>query len=547
MAPSTNLPQLIDHPLRQLTLCREEVINQVTERTLLYSPTDPRSLEDLIEDAFFWERKRLEGKADPVRDSADNSFMKEMSQIYSLSHGRPADLRNLLEKFSRYHLDEISGHFDDGVYRLATKAVPRGFLWLFQALSWRSVREHFRDKPDLRRKLLLQGNIPQLQKLAQKGTVLLVPTHFSNLDSVLMGWSLYANGLPPFAYGAGLNLFSNPILGYFMNNLGAYKIDRRKKHALYREVLKHYSTLIIQRGCHSLFFPGGGRSRSGAIETRLKMGILGTGLSAYIENLKNHSNRPNVYIVPCVISYNFVLEASSLISDYLEEQGKGRYIATEIDESFKPKVIAQFFLKFFSQSAKTYVNFGRALDPFGHLVDDEGQSINDRGIPLNPMEFVKSGGEICHNLQRDTEYTKILADRILDRYRKENIVLASHFLAFAYFQLLKKKNQKLDIFRMMRLTEEQTRIELGEFLIYASQLLSQLQEQYRLGNCQLEPTMRSTEIQNIVETALRNIGIYHTRRPIKIIRQGTLSFICSEDVPLLFYYQNRMVNYGFQI
>ena len=108
----------------------------------------------------------------------------------------------------------------------------------------------------------------------------MVPTHFSNLDSVLIAWVIYELGLPPFIYGAGLNLFNIGIFAYFMNSVGAYKVDRRKKNAVYLETLKTYSTLSIQKGCHSLFFPGGTRSRSGKIENVLKMGLLGTAIEA---------------------------------------------------------------------------------------------------------------------------------------------------------------------------------------------------------------------------------------------------------------------------
>ena len=44
----------------------------------------------------------------------------------------------------------------------------------------------------------------------------------------------------------------------------------RHNQALYLETLKMYSNLAIQRGAHSLFFPGGTRSRSGQIEIAVK-------------------------------------------------------------------------------------------------------------------------------------------------------------------------------------------------------------------------------------------------------------------------------------
>ena len=45
---------------------------------------------------------------------------------------------------------------------------------------------------------------------------------------------------------------------------------------LYKEVLKTFSQVILERGMHSIFFPGGTRSRSGAVERKLKLGLAGT-------------------------------------------------------------------------------------------------------------------------------------------------------------------------------------------------------------------------------------------------------------------------------
>ena len=125
----------------------------------------------------------------------------------------------------------------------------------------------------------MQGRF--LRKLSKDHTLIYTPTHLSNLDSPLVGYALSEIDLPPVIYGAGLNLFSNPVMAFFMSRLGAYTVDRRKKNQLYKDILKDYSTEAIVRGCHSLFYPGGTRSRSGKIESHLKKGLLGTALEAW--------------------------------------------------------------------------------------------------------------------------------------------------------------------------------------------------------------------------------------------------------------------------
>jgi glycerol-3-phosphate O-acyltransferase len=328
-----------------------------------------------------------------------------------------------------------------------------------------------------------------------------------------------------------------------MNNLGAYKVDRRKRNRLYKETLKQYSTVILERGCHSLFFPGGGRSRYGGLEKKLKLGLLGTAVDAYIANLLAGKPHPNIYVVPCVISYHFTLEASTLIDDFLTEQGKSRYII-EDDESSKPKVVAQFLYKFLKASSTIYLNFGRALDPFGNLTDENGTSVDSHGRPIELTGYVRSDGRIRHVPQRDQEYTRLLGERLVDRYHRENIALTSHFVAYSYFEYLRRKYGPTDLFPLFRLDENETRVSFADFAAFASPLLDRLHAAYERGELLLEPALRSNELRNILEAAERNMGLYHGRRPLKVLRsKGGEELVC-ENMNLLFYYHNRMEGYG---
>ncbi len=532
------------HPLARLAQDRDIVSEIVCSRLLRAAPSDSKQMEEMLGDSLFWEKKRLASPNDPVRDAVDGAFWKMMAHEIPAAAGDAASLRILYEKLIRFHLGEISSHFDQRTYKVATTLVPRGFVWLLQALSWKSLAKMFQEKPDLRGKVVIQGQLEQLRKLSQKGTIILTPTHFSNLDSMLMGWALFDIGLPPFAYGAGLNLFTNPVLGYFMNNLGTYKVDRKKKHKLYREILKEYSTTILERRVHSLFFPGGGRSRSGGLETKIKTGLLGTGVSAYIRNLQEGRPNPNVYIVPCVISYHFVLEASSLIADYLKEQGQGRYMPVD-EDSLMMRSFTQFIYKFFSANSKIHMNFGRALDPFGHLVDDDGNSVTDRGRMVDPADFVRTDGEVRADKQRDDEYTRILSERLVERFAVENVVLSSHFVAYSFFLWLKRQHPEKDLFRLLRLAPEETRTALSDFLPFAEHILLKLRILYHDGKLVLPPALRSCPVADAVTTGLRNVGIYHTLRPLKMT--GTVDgggTVLSEDMELLYYYHNRMAGYG---
>lgn len=88
----------------------------------------------------------------------------------------------------------------------------------------------------------MEGPRELLQRLARKGTVVYVPTHLSNLDSVTFGFALERADLPRPTARARISLRICSFV--FMHNLGAYRVDRRLRHTLYKDVLKAYSCLL---------------------------------------------------------------------------------------------------------------------------------------------------------------------------------------------------------------------------------------------------------------------------------------------------------------
>ncbi|MCM2279327.1 MAG: 1-acyl-sn-glycerol-3-phosphate acyltransferase [Oligoflexia bacterium] len=452
-----------------------------------------------------------------------------------------ADRKALLRSVVKHYAEEIGGHFNPKLYRFATGAVPWGFSWLLNAASVRRFLPWGMTQ-SLESRLRIVGEVPALQRLAQQGTILLVPTHQSNIDSMLIGYVIYLMSLPPFSYGAGLNLFSNPALSFFMNGLGAYTVDRKKSNVIYKETLKNYSTRLLREGVHSIFFPGGGRSRSGAIESRLKLGLLGTALEAQIQNLQQRSEKPNIYVVPMVMSYHFVLEAASLIEDYLAEAGKHRFIITD-DESWQPTKILSFFWKLFSSQSGITVRIGKPLDVFGNYVDEEGRSLGPNGTYLDARRLLTTEGELKAVPQRDQEYTRELGARLTERFHRENTALTSHVVAFAFFETLRRKYPELDLFRFLRLSVAQRSLPMEEFLAQAERYRQKLLEAADRGELFLSDELRTQELRAWVEDGVRQLGLLHDAGVVRI--QG--GAIWSEDMTLLYYYRNRLAGYGLSL
>jgi len=391
----------------------------------------------------------------------------------------------------------------------------------------------------LKNHIHVTGNTGQLKKLVEAGTVVIVPTHSSNLDSVILGYTLDELGLPPFIYGAGLNLFSNPIVGYFMRNLGAYTVDRRKTDPLYKATLKEYATVTLETGYSSLYFPGGTRVRDGRVETQLKKGLLGTGIRAFANNLKEGKARPNIYYVPCTLSYPLVLEASTLIEDHLKRSGKSRYII-EDDEFSRIRRWIDFMRGLIRMDAQIHVQFGEALDPFGNKIDANGGSLDPRGRPVDARKYLMVEGEVVDDDQRDREYTRRLSEQILAQFASYNVILPTNLLAFAFFQSVRAQDTDQDFYRFLRSIDSETNLPMSQLVTVLERLCARLTTLERAQKITLSEEISKGDTRAIIKNALKSFGTYHTTPVLK--RRGARLHV--QNANLLLYYQNRLEGYG---
>ncbi|WP_420577599.1 1-acyl-sn-glycerol-3-phosphate acyltransferase [Ekhidna sp.] len=543
------IPNKSEWPIIKLSRDRKEFIDEVTSETydsLLEGKGG--SLREEIETTIHREKLRM--KANPWRvDPPDERvYWKNMqARLLDINPDEKEKAialeKELLNEIIKRYTQEIAGNFKKSAYQFAQRFITFGFARLLNAARVKGLLSLFSRQLDLDDKIHVIGETEHIRSLAKKGTVVMVPTHFSNLDSILIGWAIQYLGLPPFIYGAGLNLFNIKILAYFMNSLGAYKVDRRKKNPIYLETLKTYSRNAIKRGCHSLFFPGGTRSRSGEIETSLRTGLLGTAIEAQRElyqSTKDSDEVRKVFIVPVVINYHFTLEAPSLIRDHLKRTGRERYYV-EADEFSTSYKLGTFMFKFFAKGSDISVNVGRGMDILGNYVDDAGNSFDKNGNPINVRDYFLRDQKITFDAQREKEYVRVLSKRIIEEYHKYNRVFASHLVAFTAFKMLERRNPKLDLYSVLRLPDEDLILDYEEFKANFKKLRTKLEKIHKKGQVDMADHMKK-RATNAIEHGLQNVGLYHDQRPL--IKKGDKIIV--QDTNTLYYYHNRMNGYGLE-
>lgn len=493
------------------------------------------TVQALLADAVYQERRRFQqtrGELSP-EDRAEALAIEEAAR--ATQGGRAEQERAITALVERYG-HEIHNRFSQRTYRFATRVLPAALTRLLTAVEPRELLEADFDPAS---RIKVHGPTELIARLSLNHTLILAPTHVSNLDSPLLGYALYAAGLPPFLYGAGLNLFENPVMAAFMSRLGAYTVDRRKKHSLYKDVLKAYSVDALGRRNHSLFFPGGTRSRSGLVEKKLKKGLLGTGIAAWQEGIELGRPNPEILVVPCTLSMALVLEAETLIEDSLAEEGRARYIISD-DEFSQPRTVANFARRVLNLDAAVHVRFGQPLDLLGNPVDDEGRSLDRSGAVVDRRAYVTdSRGNVVRDEQRDHVYTEILAQSLIRAWHRDNTVQATHVAAFAAWNLLGERHPRMDTWRLCLTSTEERRLDRRSLLAAIDRLLQGIRERVAAGT--LHEAMGEGGAEALLDRAITTFGHFHTRRALDPLGADILI-----DPRLSLYYSNRLVGYDFE-
>jgi glycerol-3-phosphate O-acyltransferase len=224
-----------ENRLERFNADRERLLAEVERRVVSRKIAEAKaggdaSLEYVLNDVAYCEIRRLEGG----KKSSEAERWRELSR--RLLGMNEDEKREELRGLVRYYGRDVVGNFDPRVYRFATGIAPSLLGFLFSPTA--SLRDGVNTLRHLDARIHADGEIDLARSCAERGTIVVTPTHSSNMDSPAIGLGLLRANLPPTTYGAGKNLFTNPFISFFMRNLGAYRVDRRLRFELYKDVLK---------------------------------------------------------------------------------------------------------------------------------------------------------------------------------------------------------------------------------------------------------------------------------------------------------------------
>jgi glycerol-3-phosphate O-acyltransferase len=276
------------------------------------------------------------------------------------------------------------------------------------------------------------------------------------------------------------------------------------------------------------------------IERRLKLGLLGSAVEAFTTNQVRRVARP-VWFVPTTINYALVLEAETLIRDWLTEEGQARYIIEDDEFSRIDRWVA-FFRKVVGMHGACIIRFGEPIDPFGNAVDGGGQSVTPTGRVIDPGGYVEHRGKPVADDARDAAYTRELGEVLAARYERDTVLMSTQVVAHVLFRDLVQSTPGMDLFARLRLRGEigLDREALCQELGEARDRLCALENRGRVHTSEV---VKNDSPAELLERALSFWNGYHDSTAASL--EGNR--VVLGDPSLLLYYQNRLVPYAEEI
>ncbi|MEZ4256000.1 MAG: 1-acyl-sn-glycerol-3-phosphate acyltransferase [Polyangiales bacterium] len=198
-----------------------------------------------------------------------------------------------------------------------------------------------------------QEGIERVRDAARKGPLVLLPSHKSHVDYLVLSDVLYGHDISPPLIAAGDNLAFWP-LGAVLRRCGAFFIRRSfRGKKLYAALVSAYIRKLLAEQFNIEFFLEGGRSRTGKLLPP-KFGLL----SMVVDGVLQLPSR-YVQFVPISIGYERIIEGRS----YVDELTGGEKQQESIGGLLRtPQVLR-------SKYGRLYVQFGEVL-PFDRALEE---------------------------------------------------------------------------------------------------------------------------------------------------------------------------------
>lgn len=242
-------------------------------------------------------------------------------------------------------------------------------------------------------------DLERIRAAMRQGTAILMPSHKSHFDYLLLSWAFYEHDLIIPHVVAGMNLAVWPV-SFFLRRVGGFFVKRTfAGERLHPAIFSRYLRELILQGYPVEFYLEGGRTRTGKL-LRPRVGVLGIVLDVAQVRPRGHE----VTLLPISLAYEQVAEEGV----YARELAGGAKKAESLGQVLKARSVLRY------RFGKAYLRVGEPV-AVSELVDTR---------PDQPSWAERSREDRREVLQR-------VGERVIHRIGKVVILLPSSLVATA--------------------------------------------------------------------------------------------------------------------
>ena len=350
---------------------------------LAASSNTPR--EDLIHDL----RGELIGRIEEEKTAVVGPALKSRAELIGMVMHDP-NLNRFIEEYAkknkkdkmsvvkeaRRYLYEIAADYNETFIEIWLKVLT--WLWntVYDGLSVDS------------------GGLAKLRNLSKKMPFVIISSHRSHIDYLLLSYVFFKNNIQLPFIAAGNNLSFFP-LGYLFRRSGAFFLRRSfRGNEVYGEVFSKYIATLLHEGLPLEFFIEGGRSRTGKM-VMPKYGLLSMILQAYQDKYCE-----NLAAVPVYVGYDRVIEERSYLNE-LAGQPKTQENTVEIIKS--TKILRKRY-------GRVYINVGEPIIMKDYL-EAQDKTVEQMTLDERQSLYRKIGYETVLEINKVSVVTPFSLDR----------------------------------------------------------------------------------------------------------------------------------------
>ena len=287
-------------------------------------------LRSRLEDFIERERRVILGPTAVSKDSIQKEVLNRpelVDTIQRLAQEQDVDEQQLRDR-ARDQLDEIAAE---------PSLLTMKFFSSILSFVWYRIYDGFE---------IDEQGLEVVREAARDSSIVLVPSHKSHIDYLVLSYVFYHYGMMTPHIAAGANLSFWP-LGPLFRRAGAFFIRRSfRGEDLYPVVFREYLIRLMERSYPVEFFIEGTRSRTGKL-IKPKYGMLDMIVRAFAAGRLD-----SVKIVPISVGYEKIIEEGSFRRELLGEEKESESIT---DLLKTPRFLT-------SKKGRLYVEFDDPID-----------------------------------------------------------------------------------------------------------------------------------------------------------------------------------------